>query len=201
MNEDVEMEDDTPEVEVIGGRDVIIRSVRDLIVKGFFNPMEMFDKQVKLQEESKRVKKATLKPMLSNAADRIANVINAERPVAPATLRGLVREEASNNTSQMERELQSLKAQMELLMSGKKKPPPTTQRQKKGNHANTSTSAKNGKGAGKGKAGTKKTMPSSHPKAVGGKPATTAANKNKRPNPSKSKSNGKKPAGKKKKRN
>jgi len=199
MMEDETMEDNTPEGAVIGGRDIIIGSVRELVVKGFFNSMEIFDKQVKLQEESKRVKKATLKPLLSNAAERIAVIVNAERPVAPATLRGLVREEASSNTSQMERKLQSLKTQMESLMSGKKKPPPTTKHQKKGSHTSSNASAKNGKGAGKnkGKAATKK--PSSHPKAAGSKPATIAANKNKRPNPSKSKSNGKKPTGKKKK--
>ena len=170
------MEDNTPEGAVIGGRDIIIGSVRELVVKGFFNSMEIFDKQVKLQEESKRVKKATLKPLLSNAAERIAVIVNAERPVAPATLRGLVREEACN-TSQMEHELQPLKAQMKLLMLGKKKPPPTTQHQKKSNHTSSSASAKNGKGDGKGKAATKKTKPSSHPKATRGKPATTAANK------------------------
>ena len=198
-NEDEVMEDDAPEVVVIGGRDVIIRAVRDLAVKGFFNSTEIFDKQVRLQEESKRVKKATLKPQLSSAAERIAAIVNAERPVAPATLRGLVREEATSNTSQMERELQSLKAQMELLMSGKKKPSPT-QHQKKGNHANSNTSAKNGKGGGKGKAATKKNKPPNHLKAAGSKPATTAVNKNKRPNPSKNKSSGKKPAGGKKKR-
>ena len=125
MMEDETMEDNTPEGAVIGGRDIIIGSVRELVVKGFFNSMEIFDKQVKLQEESKRVKKATLKPLLSDGAERIAVIVSAERPVAPATLRGLVREEASSNTSQMERKLQSLKTQMESLMLGKKKPPPT----------------------------------------------------------------------------
>ena len=198
------MEDDTTAPVVIGGRGVIIKALRDLVVKGIFNPIEAFDKQVKMQEEAKRVKKATLRPQLSCSADRIAAIVNAERPATPATLRGLVREEATNNTSRMESEIQSLKAQMEALLSGKKKkkpPPSTAQHQKKGNHTSSNASAKNGKGVGKnGKAATKKKKSANPPKAKGGKPASTAANKNKRPNPSRSKSNGKKPAGNKKKR-
>ena len=166
--------------------------------------MEAFDKQVRTQEEAKRVKKATLKPQLSSSAERIAAIVNGERPATPATLRGLVREEATNTTSKMGRELQTLRAQMETLLSGKnktkkKQPPSSVQQKKKGNNSNTS--AKNGKGDSKnGKAAAKKTK-SSHPRKAGGrKPASTAVNTNKRPNPSKSKSNGKKPVGNKKKR-
>jgi len=135
--EEVEMMDNiTITPAVIGGRGVVIKAILDLVVNAIVNPMEAFDKQVRTQEEAKRVKKATLKPQLSSSAERIAAILNGERPATPATLRGLVREEATNTTSKMERELQTLRAQMETLLSGKKRrrrsslPPPSNRRRK-----------------------------------------------------------------------
>ena len=91
----------------------------DLSHKAIHAPMELFDKQVKLTEKSKRIKKAARKPQLDQSAERIASIVNAERPVAPATLRDLVPEEAIYNTASLQREVQSLKAQMENLLVGK----------------------------------------------------------------------------------
>ena len=62
--------------------------------------MKLFDKQVQMAEEARLIKKATLKPQLSNSAERIAAIVNAERPTNPATLCDLVREETVNNTTQ-----------------------------------------------------------------------------------------------------
>ena len=161
--------------------------------------MELFDKQVCMAEEARRIKKAMLKPQLSNWAERIAAIVNTEWPITPATLWGLVREETVSNTSQLEREIQSLKSQMESLMSGKsKKKKPPIQQLKKGNHTSSNASAKNRKGADNGKVATKK-KPAARPRAGGRSSATTVASKNKRPNPSKSKSNGKNLASNKKK--
>jgi len=91
----------------------------DLSHKAIHAPMELFDKQVKLTEKSKRIKKAARKPQLDQSAERIASIVNAERPVAPATLRDLVPQEAIYNTASLQREVQSLKAQMENLLVGK----------------------------------------------------------------------------------
>ena len=197
---------------IVGGKGVLIQMLLDLVVKAVHEPMELFDTQVKLSEKSKRIKKATLRPQLDDTAERIANVVNAERPVAPATLRGLVREEAVSTTSALEREVQSLKAQMENLLvakAGKKKNNQATSSKKlpatRTNQATKApakngkqhTPAKNSRGAGNGKAGTKR-----HANQQAGERGrdTTTVSRNKRANPSKSKSNGKKPATNKKKR-
>ena len=184
----------------------------DLVVKAVHEPMELFDAQVKLSEKSKRIKKATLRPQLDDTAERVANIVNAERPVAPATLRGLVREEAESNTSLLEREVQSLKAQMENLLvatvgkkrynqaTSQKKPPALRVNQATkppAKNGKQQTSAKNSRGVGNGKACTRRPAKQ---QAEEGSRGTTAASRNKRPNPSKNKSNGKKPAANKKKR-
>ena len=75
--------------------------------------------RVKLTEKSKRIKKAAKKAQPDQTAERIANIVNAERPVAPVTLRDLVCKEAVLNTASLQREVQSLKAKMEILLVGK----------------------------------------------------------------------------------
>ena len=117
----------TTNQEVIGGRVCVIEALLEVVEKCIVKPMEVFERQICLAQESHRIKKATLKPQLHTTAARIAATVNAERPATPATLRGLVREETESNTSQLEREVQSLKAQMANLMKPgaktKKKPP------------------------------------------------------------------------------
>ena len=100
--EDETMEDDTTIPATIGGRDLIIKAICELLVKGILNPMELSDKQIRTVEEARHIKKATLKPQLSNLAERIAAIVNTESPTTTATLRSLVHEETANNTSQME---------------------------------------------------------------------------------------------------
>ena len=103
------MEDDTTIPATIGGRDLIIKAICELLVKGILNPMELSDKQIRTVEEARHIKKATLKPQLSNLAERIAAIVHAKRPTTPATLRGLVHKETVGNTTQLEHEIQLLK--------------------------------------------------------------------------------------------
>ena len=179
----------------------------DFSQKAIHAPMELFDKQVKLTEKSKRIKKAARKPQLDQTAERIASIVNAERPVAPTTLRGLVREEAVSNTASLQREVQSLKAQMENLLMGKasggkqkKKKSPAIQYNHAGpaKRGSNQAPAKNCRGVGNGKAGAK---PAAKQRAGGASRGTTAVVQNKRPHPSRNKSSGKQPAYNKKKRN
>ena len=102
-----------------------------------------------MTEKSKRIKKATRKSQLDQTAERVANIVNAERPVAPATLRGLVHEETVSNTAALQREVQSLKAKMDSLLVGKekggnqkkKKKPPATKSHHDGSSKRVSNQA------------------------------------------------------------
>jgi len=97
--EDTVIEEEVPII--VGGKGVLIKMLQDFILKGIHLPMEIFDTQVKLSEKSKQIKKATLKPQIDDSAERIAAVVNADRPLAPATLQGLVREEAVSSTASL----------------------------------------------------------------------------------------------------
>ena len=137
-------------------------------------------------------------------------IVNAERPVAPATLRGLVREEAVSNTASLQREVQSLKARMESLLVGKsgggkskakmnKKNPPATKPPPDGSIKRRlkQAPAKNCRGAGSGKAGARS---AAKQPAGDGNRGSTAASSNKKANTPRTKSSGRKPASSKKKR-
>ena len=179
------MEDDTAAIPAtIGGRDAITKAMHKLVVKRIFNLMELFNMQVRMADEARRIKEAMLKPQLSNSAEHIPAIVNTERPNTPATLCGLVRNETVSNTSQMECEIQLLKSQMENLVSGKsKKKNPPIQHPKKGNHTSSIASAKSVKGVDNDKVATRKKQVT-HLHVGGGNNATTIASKNKSSNPS-----------------
>ena len=137
-------------------------------------------------------------------------IVNAERHVAPATLRDLVQEVVVSNTASLQREVQSLKARIESLLVGKsgggkskakmnKKNPPATKPPPDGSIKRRlkQAPAKNCRGAGSGKAGAR---PAAKQRARDRSRGSTAASSNKRANPSRTKSSGRKPASSKKKR-
>ena len=125
--------------------------------------MKLFDKQVQMAEEARLIKKATLKPQLSNSAERIAAIVNAERPTNPATLCDLVSEETVNNTTQLESEIQLLKSQIENIMSGKsKKKNPPIQHPRKGNHTSSNASGKTGRASTMARLPPRRIMPPVH---------------------------------------
>ena len=190
---------------ILGDKGVLVKMLLDLVQKAIHLPSELFDKQVKLTEKSKRIKKATRKPQLDQTAERVASIVNAERPVAPATLRGLVHEETVSNTASLQREVQSLKAKMDSLLVGKekggnqkkKKKPSANKTHQNESSKQVSNQAKvKNRGVGSGKAGAK---PATKHQVGDGAKGTTAGSKNKRPHPSKNKSSGKRAANNKKK--
>ena len=163
LNDAMDESEETQEV-IVGGKGVLLQMLLDLVLKAIHLPSELFDKQVKLTEKSKRVKKAAWKPQLDQTAERIASIVNAERPVAPATFRALVHEETVSNTASLQREVQSLKAKMDSLLVGKerggnqkkKKKPPATKSQHDGSTKRVSNQAQvKNRGVGSGKAGAK----------------------------------------------
>jgi len=153
---------------IVGGKGVLLQMLLDLVQKAIHAPSELFDKQVKLTEKSKQITKAAKKPHLDQTAERVATIVNTERPVAPAMFPGLIREEAVSNTASLRGEVQSLKAKMESLLVGKtggvnqpkskaknKKKPPVTKTPPDGStkHGSKQAPAKNCRGDGSGNAG------------------------------------------------
>ena len=112
-----EMEENTI---MAGGKSLIL----DLLVKfaedGIYGPVQVFINQIKSNNDAKRIKKAMKPSQLATAADRIAAVVGAGRPVAPPTLTGLINNQVDDATAKLAREVQSLKAQ--LATSQKKHP-------------------------------------------------------------------------------
>ena len=181
---------------MVGGKGVIIQMLLDLVQKTVHLPCELFGKQVMLTEKAKRIKKATRKPQLDETAERVAKIVNTERPVAPATLRGLVHEETVSNTAALQREVQSLRAKMDSLLVSKKKGGNNQKKKASSTTKSNQMQVKN-RGVSSGKAGAK---PATKQQAGDGAKDTTAASKKKRPPHSKSKSGGKKASSNKKKR-
>ena len=135
---------------------------------------------------------SSAKSSLMNKANRVAKVVDNERPVAPTVLRGLVQEEASNSTEKLKRQLQSTSARLEkvekLLESSKKEKP-------------TKKSPKNDKGGGKKKPPPSATKSRRSNSPQGSAKGTTAGGGKKKKSQSKGKSNGNKGASKSKRRN
>ena len=63
-----------------------------------------------MNNESKRIAVAIIPRQLSDSAQRIATVVQAERPANPPVLCGLIREQANKSMKEMRKRLQLLEA-------------------------------------------------------------------------------------------
>ena len=178
---------------------VLINTLLNLINNGIIPALRAYDMAAKAIATKKRIKKALKKSSLTNKADSIAAIVNKERPVAPACLRGLIQEESNASTKIVERQLQSTLARLAKVENQLKnrKSPPTKPKPK--------PSSKNDKAGGKqkkpppsvansGKSNNKKSPQES---AKG----TTGGRRKKKTNHSKGKSNGNEGASKSKRHN
>ena len=106
-------EDEQREITMMAGGHSLIHTLLLKFVKGaIYEPVRIFINQIKVSEDAKRIKKAVKPVQLATAADRIAEVVNSGRPVAPPTLTGLIDNRVDDATTKLAREVQSLKAQL-----------------------------------------------------------------------------------------
>jgi len=159
---------------IIGGRSTIRTLLLFLIQQAITNPIMEFHRIHKLKDESKRIAVAIIPRQLSDAAQRIAAVVQAERPADRPVLCGLIREHADNSIEEMRKRLQSLKAKA-ANDNGKNSGRPTTQKKVSGD-GNKKTTTKS----------TPKTTPKSILRTPGIAAATKPPNKKKSPEHAKS---------------
>ena len=176
---------------------VLINTLLNLIDNGLIPALRAYDMAAKAIATKKRIKKALKKSSLTNKADSIAAIVNKERPVAPACLRGLIQEESNASTKNVERQLQSTLARLAKVENQLKnrKSPPTKPKPK--------PSSKNDKAGGKQKsppsvAKSGKSNKNSPQESAKG---TTGGRRKKKTNHSKGKSNGNEGASKSKRHN
>jgi hypothetical protein len=102
-----------------------------------------FHKNVVANEESRRIKKATVPSTLSSVSERIAATIAAERPVTAPVLRGVVRTEAEKTNAILQRQVKSLQAKFDAMESKSKTKATKTK-------ARTDFQSRSGRAAGRG---------------------------------------------------
>ena len=95
---------------IVGGRSTIHTLLLFLIQQAISNPITEFHCVHKVNNESKRIAVAIIPRQLSDSAQRIATVVQAERPANPPVLCGLIREQANKSMKEMRKRLQLLEA-------------------------------------------------------------------------------------------
>ena len=159
---------------IIGGRSTIRTLLLFLIQQAIANPITEFHRVHKVNEESKRILVAIIPRQLSDAAQHIAAVVQAERPADQPVLCGLIRKHANKTIKEMRKHLQSIKAKAA---------------QDNGKNSGRPTTPKNASGDGNKKR-TMKSTPKTTTKSILRTPGTAAATKppNKKKSPENAKS-------------
>ena len=132
-----------------------------LIQQAIANPITEFHRIHKVNDESKRIAVSIIPRQLSDAAQRIATVVQAERPADRPVLCGLIREQADKSIKEIRKHLQSLE---------------TKAAQDNGKNSGRPTTPKNVSGNGNKKRTTKST-PKTTTKSILRTPGTAAATK------------------------
>ena len=146
---------------IVGRRSMIRTLLLFLIQKAIANPITEFHRIHKVNDESKRIAVSIIPRQLSDAAQRIAAVVQAERPADRPVLCGLIREQADKSIEEMRKRLQSLEAKVA---------------QDNGKNSGRPTTPKNASGDGNKKTTTKST-PKVTTKSILRTPGTAAATK------------------------
>jgi hypothetical protein len=92
-------------MEQIGGRTAICGLIYDAIFKGTIEPIQKFHKQRNENDKTRRIKAAFTSPRLSDAAQRVASIIDNKPAAQMPVLCGLVNETTSKSTSTLERRI------------------------------------------------------------------------------------------------
>ena len=96
----------------IGGRAPIISALKTLLDDGIIKPLLIFHTRIVHNAQDRRIAKATVEPLLEQAAARIAAVVEAERPANCPTLKGLIHDDVDKTTEELRRRVQSLEAKL-----------------------------------------------------------------------------------------
>jgi hypothetical protein len=123
---------------IIGGRSTIHQHLLSLIQQAITNPITEFHRIHKLNDKSKQIASAILPTQLSDAAQCIVMVLQAERPAERLVLCRLICEHADKSIDNIQQCLQSLKAKaakQSITTSGC----PTTQKNAKVNGKESTT--------------------------------------------------------------
>ena len=110
---------------IVGGRSTIRVLLLFLIQQAIANPITEFHRVHKVNDESKKIAVAIIPRQLSDTAQRIAAVVQAERPADRPVLCGLIREQADKSIEEMRKRLQLLEAKV-AQDKGKHSGRPTT---------------------------------------------------------------------------
>ena len=160
----------SPQESITYEKTLLINTLLNLIENRVLPALGAYDMTAKAIATKKRIKKALNKSSQTNKAERIAKIVDNERPVAPTCLRGLIQEEFNASAKKVERQLQSTLARLEKvenqlknqkkspptkpspknITGGGRKPPPSVAKPGKSNRNSPQESAK-GTTAGKGK--------------------------------------------------
>ena len=97
------------------GRAVVMSEMKRNFERLVVEPLRWFHNQYTYREEHIRIQRATLPQALDSSAEDIAETVNAERALPPRNMRDLVRAEAHKINDGNEREIASLRAQVEKL--------------------------------------------------------------------------------------
>ena len=118
----------SPQESITYEKTLLVNTLLNLINNGVLPALGAYDMTAKAIATKKRIKKALNKSSKTNKAERIATIVDNERPVAPKCLRGLIQEESNASAKKAERQLQSTLARLEKVekqLKNQKKSPPT----------------------------------------------------------------------------
>jgi hypothetical protein len=93
----------------IGGRATIISTLRALLDDGILKPLLVFHAGIVNNAQDRLISKATVEPLLKQAAVHIAALVEAKHPVSRPTLKGLIRDDVDKTTEDLHRRVQSLR--------------------------------------------------------------------------------------------
>jgi hypothetical protein len=170
-----------------GGVSTLLRGLEQAFDLLIVQPVQDFHDTYVGNQERLRILKATTPAALDNAAEEIAEEVNAERSVTPKTLRGVVRAEANNVNHGLNSKLAALQEEINKLKGAKGRP--AKKKTQKGNFRSSGQTAKQNPATKQTRGGT-----------AGPGGATKDDSKKSNKGRSKNKSNGKKTAPSTKKR-
>merc|ERR1711966_298851 len=99
------------------GRAVVMTEMKKNFDRLVVEPFCWFHNQYTYREEHIRIQRATLPQTLETNAENITKMVNADRALPPRNMRNLVRAEAHKINDGNEREIASLRTQIEKLHS------------------------------------------------------------------------------------
>jgi hypothetical protein len=96
----------------MGGPATIISVLKALLDGIILKPLLVFHVQITDNAQDRWIAKATVEPLLKQAATRIAAVVEAKRPTNRPTLKGLIHNDVDNTMEELRCRVQSLEAKL-----------------------------------------------------------------------------------------